>query len=96
MLAIRLFIVIKKGSEDPRVVTGSGSGQSALEGNDVVGVYTRFTCVVESLVSPRVEIIGVEPMSNASAQFRVVGDLFNGGGWEDFSYTSTESACTTA
>ena len=54
-------------------VTGSGSGQSALERNDVVGVYTRFTYAVESLDAPRVERMGIEPMSDVSAQFNDLG-----------------------
>ena len=73
MLAIRLFIVKKKGPCGPVFVTDSGSGQSALEGNDVVGVYTRFTYTVESLDAPRVERMGIEPMSNVDAQFNDLG-----------------------
>lgn len=50
-------------------VSSSGGYGHALETYDVVGIYTKFTYAVESLDAPRVERMGIEPMSDASAQF---------------------------
>ena len=61
MLAIRLFIVIKKGSEDPRVVTDSGSCQSALERNDRVCVYTDSPTPSKALTPQEWNVWGSNP-----------------------------------